>query len=150
MYSFQNSEHPLTVASMTTNAIRESYMFVRLSDVTKYGPAVKFKLDGQLGDHQDIASVVELPDESWELVVHRLYFTDLYVELTRQFADCCVNAEYDPTEPSPAELEHYSGKHSLAKQAKRYQFLCRAASMAGSWPIAATYYNLRAEEIRAA
>jgi hypothetical protein len=133
---------------MTTHEIRKSYTFVRLANVNQDRAVVTTQLDNWLGDHQDLPGFSELPDRAWLLVVHRLYITELRKKLISLFPLCEVNPDYDPTEPSAAEVVH-CGSYHLARWKKEEEFLSQADLMAHAWPIASTYYSIWAEEIRA-
>ena len=130
---------------MTDREVYDSYTFVHLSNVAEYNFAVH--LDGQLGDHQDIPGGIELPDETWEIVVHRLYMPIFIDKLKHRFPNCCIYSNYDPTKPSAAEIEQF-GSYNRAKELKEISFLYRAQYMEGAWDTAAKYYSLRAKEIR--
>jgi hypothetical protein len=131
---------------MTDNELRESYTFLHLSSVIVYKSAVPHYLNGKLGDRQDIPGVLELPDETWELIVHRLYVTKLCSKLRALFPLCQVNPDYDPTEPTAADIQRF--RYDVAKWQKESAFFAREQSMRDAWPTAAKYYNLRAEDIR--
>jgi hypothetical protein len=130
---------------MTNDQVLECYTFVHLCNTTAYGTDVKDQLDGRLGGLQNLLSALELPDETWELVVRRNYVTELIRELTSKFPDC-VCLEYDPTKPSAAEIEQF-GRYDIAKKWKEFTFLDRAQYMKeDAWDTAAKYYSLRAED----
>jgi hypothetical protein len=131
---------------MTNDQILECYTFVHLCNTTAYGTDVKDQLDGRLVGLQNLPSALELPDETWELVVRRNYVTELIRELTSKFPDS-VCLEYDPTKPSAAEIEQF-GQYDIAKKWKEFTFLDRAQYMKeDAWDTAAKYYTLRAEDI---
>lgn len=148
MYYFYNNGRVLTATSMTDDQVRHSYTLVHLYGVTEYGSDVKDCLDGKLGDLWDLPCIIELPDETWELVVHWSYIEDLSTKLKRSFPSCCVLPDYDPTEVGEAETERF-GHYHVVKQQTGSTFFKRAESMRDAWPIAAKYYSLRAGDIRA-
>lgn len=90
MYYPWHNERILITTSITDNEDHDSHIFVLLSGVTNYGSDVKEHLIG-LVDQQDLPSVVELSDETWELLVHRLYVTELCTELKLVFPQCHVS-----------------------------------------------------------
>jgi hypothetical protein len=106
---------------MTDGELRESYTFLHLSNVTSYKFDVLYHLDSKLGDHQDIPSVLELPDETWELIVHRPYATELCSNLGALFPLCHVHLDYDPTEPTSADIQRFRS-YDVAKWEKKSTF----------------------------
>ena len=132
---------------MTDGKLRESYTFLHLSNVIRYKSDVPLHLDGKLGDIQDIPSVLELPDETWELTVHRQYVTELCRKLKTLFPACHVHPDYDPIEPTSADIQRFHS-YDVAKWQKESAFFDREQSMRDAWPTAAKYYNLRAKDIR--
>ncbi|KIM93097.1 hypothetical protein OIDMADRAFT_149816 [Oidiodendron maius Zn] len=132
--------------SMTGDQVLESYTLLHLSNVTEYGKVLLEHLEDQFGSLQNLPGIVELPDETWEVVVHRQYVSEFHAKLSKLFPLCCVNLDYDPMEPSKAEIERF-GNYEVAKWQKEAAFIDRAQLMMDAWPKAARYYNIRAEMI---
>jgi hypothetical protein len=130
---------------MSPQQIRESYIFAQLLNVTANGSAVRSQLDGQLGDHQDLPGFCKLLDNTWELVVHQSYVTELCAKLDHHFPGCRLSTEYNPTEPSAAEVKRYGSRY-MAQRCAHHEFMSRVELMHSAWPTAAIYYRLRGEE----
>jgi hypothetical protein len=113
--------------------------------MTQNGSVVRYQLDGQLGDYQDIPGFCKLPDKTWEPVLHRSYVTELRSKLNHHSPGCCLNTAYNPTDPSAAEENRY-GSRFIAQRCVHYEFMTRVEEMQRAWPIAAIYYRLPKEE----
>jgi hypothetical protein len=107
---------------MTLDQIRDSDMFAQLLNNTYNGDAVRYQLDGQLGDRQDLPGFYKLRDMTWELVVHRSYVTELRRKLNDPLPGCRLNTEYNPTEPSAAEEKRY-GSCYIAQRCAHREFI---------------------------
>jgi hypothetical protein len=82
-----------------------SYTTVRLSNLGYRLPQeISEKLD-KVGNLNQVPSVLELPDESWEMVVLKSYLLELENKLTYMFPGCDVDLDYDPTEPNREDIE---------------------------------------------
>jgi hypothetical protein len=83
----------------------ESYTPIRLSNLgyrTIQEISEKLNKIGNLGQ---VLKVLELPDESWEMVVLKSYLPQLKNKLFKIFPGCDIDLDYDPTEPSREEVE---------------------------------------------
>ena len=82
-----------------------SYTTVRLSNLGYRLPQeISEKLD-KVGNLNQVPSVLELPDESWEMVVLKSYLLELENKLTNMFPGCDVDLDYDPTGPNREDIE---------------------------------------------
>ena len=81
-------------------------MFVQLYNVASNRSVVRDQLDSQLSDCQDIPSFYKLPDNTWELVVYRLYVSELRQKLKKKLPSYYLNTVYNPIEPSISEIKH--------------------------------------------
>jgi hypothetical protein len=82
-----------------------SYTLVRLSNLGSHkGEEIFVKLD-KVGRLHEVSSALELPDESWEMVVLKLYLPELEIRLGEIFPGCHFDPIYDPTEPSKEDVE---------------------------------------------
>ena len=141
-----------------------SYTLVRLTKLGKHKfEEISVKLDN-VGRLHEVSSVLELPDQSWEMVVLKSYLPELEITLGGIFPGCHLDPIYNPTEPGRGDVErlHAAAKDSkslaksggAAEDAKRFYvaakilkidaFASRAMAMIreeGSWPVAAAYYS---------
>jgi hypothetical protein len=136
--------HILIVASMPTNEIGKLYTFARLSGVEQYGQVVIGQLDRDIGDIWTVPSIVELPYESFELVVLKSCSLLLKYKLNNMFPCCDVDLNYDPTQPSTASLERFGS--NVAKFLAEESFARRAKEVYAASPLAAEYYRLKCGE----
>ncbi|EMT66824.1 hypothetical protein FOC4_g10000104 [Fusarium odoratissimum] len=60
---------------------------------------------GQIGRPHEVSSLLELSDESWEMVVLKPYFQELEISLGEIFPGCHFDPIYDPTEPTREDVE---------------------------------------------
>jgi hypothetical protein len=72
----------------------------------------------------NVVSIIELEDESFEMIVHKTYFQTLRNKLNKIFPRCMVDSNYDPTEPCLDEVEHLT--YTIAKTLKWISFSKRA------------------------
>lgn len=66
---------------------------------------------------------------------------NLCTELKLVFPQCHVSLDYDPVNPSEAEIERF-GRYDVAKRVKEIDFFSRAEAMKGRLVIAAQYHKL--------
>ncbi|KAG9229879.1 hypothetical protein BJ875DRAFT_521732 [Amylocarpus encephaloides] len=145
----------------------ESYTLVRLSNLRSHkSEEILAELDG-VGKLHQLASIMALPDESWEMVVLKSYLPELEDALGKMFPGCHVDPDYDPTEPSSDDIGclHMAAKtlklparsgekvplmvaedegqsYTAAKAPKIHESSSRARTMAtDAWPVAAAYYT---------
>lgn len=82
-----------------------SYKCVRLSNLGSHKREEIFvKLD-KVGRIHEVSSALELPDESWEMVVLESYLPELEIRLGEIFPGCHFDPIYDPMEPSKEDVE---------------------------------------------
>lgn len=140
-----------------------SYTLVRLSNLGNHKREEIFvKLD-KVGRLHEVSSALELPDESWEMVVLKPYLPELEIRLGEIFPGCHFDPIYDPTEPSREDVERHfvAAKNSklpvesreMVEDVKRCHTAAKilridasssramAVIREGSWPVAAAYYS---------
>ncbi|KAG9228121.1 hypothetical protein BJ875DRAFT_490198 [Amylocarpus encephaloides] len=82
-----------------------SYTTVRLSNLGYRPPQeIPEKLD-KIKNLNQVPSVLELSDESWEMVVLKSYLLELENKLTNMCPGCDVDLDYDPTEPRREDIK---------------------------------------------
>jgi hypothetical protein len=87
----------------------------------------------------EILSMEELADESWELSVLKSYIPQLEVQLREIFRDCKVEP-YDPTTPNEQEVKQFG--REKAKLLSIAIFCDRAErKQREAWPKAAAFYG---------
>jgi hypothetical protein len=133
----------LTVISLTSEEIGLLYTFAQLSNVVQHRESVRELVDEI--DLLDIPSLVQLEDESFELVVRTSSLPELRKKFCTRFPDCDITI-YDPTEPTETDSIHYS--YDQAKARTVNEFLKRKAEMMSGSHISVEYYNLRAKALR--
>ncbi|KAH6724828.1 hypothetical protein BKA61DRAFT_665511 [Leptodontidium sp. MPI-SDFR-AT-0119] len=110
------------------------YTLVSVSNLGQYAQ----NLD-KLGSLDDILSIVELEDESWELPVRKSYLPRLKNMLHKMVPECITQAVSDTTEPTAKELEDFG--YERARILRTMSFRNRAECMVSeSWPKAAAFY----------
>ncbi|KAH9222988.1 hypothetical protein DL95DRAFT_517915 [Leptodontidium sp. 2 PMI_412] len=110
------------------------YTLVSVSNLGQYAQ----NLD-KLGGLDDILSIVELEDESWELPVRKSYLPRLKNMLHKMVPECITQAVSDTTEPTAKELEDFG--YERARILRTMSFRNRAECMVSeSWPKAAAFY----------
>ncbi len=111
--------------------------------------------------------MVELPDESWEMVVLKSYLLELENRLAKMFPGCDIDLDYNPTEPSREDVESLyltaknpkprakSGEIAAfidVEDLKRFYVAAKARKVVASsrtaiamireaWPTAVAYYS---------
>ncbi|KAH7374078.1 hypothetical protein BKA64DRAFT_256845 [Cadophora sp. MPI-SDFR-AT-0126] len=110
------------------------YTLVRVSYLGQYAQYLD-----KLGNLDNILSIVELEDESWELPVRKSYLPMLKNMLHKVVPKCIIEPGSDPTEPSAKEVEEFG--YERARILKPVRFRNRAECMVSeSWPKAAAFY----------
>ncbi|KAG9228937.1 hypothetical protein BJ875DRAFT_446421 [Amylocarpus encephaloides] len=79
-----------------------SYILVRISDLGQCAQ----NLDN-LGNLDQILSITELEDESWELPVRKSSLPKLKDALYKMVPNCVIESGYDPTEPNANEVKEF-------------------------------------------
>ena len=130
----RHGRHLATPSSLGTT----QYTLVRLS---KAGDGnILNILNRKIGTVNEVASIEELNDESWEMAVVKSYCPTLQVMRGKIFPGSIVDLNYDPTEPTVSEVENLG--YSMAKTLCEYWFIKRAERMVKEgWPMAADYYG---------
>lgn len=114
------------------------YTLVRLSKVGD-GNILDI-LDGKIGTVDEVPSIEELCDGSWEMAVLESYCPTLQAMLGKIFPGSDVDLNYDPTEPTVSEVENFGPEK--AKAVCKYLFIERAERMVKEgWPMAADCYE---------
>jgi hypothetical protein len=118
------------------------YTLVRLS---KVGDANVLKLlDGKIWRVNQVPSIKQLHDRSWEMVVLKSLCGTLQETLDNIFPGSDVDMNYNPLKPTANDVEVCG-----PDQAKKLYELCfvqRAKTMVReAWPVAAAYYAYRLE-----
>lgn len=122
----------------------DQYTLVRLSNAGDGD--ILDKLDTNIGTGDEVPSIEELIDGSWEMVALKSYCCTLQDKLSKIFPDSNVNLNYDPLEPTASDVE--SMGHNAAKKLCQYWFLKRAERMIQmAWPMAAAYYAYLVERM---
>lgn len=132
--SSRYGRHLAPLSSLGTN----QYTLVRLSNVGD-GNILNI-LDTRIGTVDEVPSIEELNDGSWEMVVRKPYCPTLQAMLSKIFPDSDVDLNYDPTEPTVSEVDSLG--YNLAKTLCKYLFIKRAERMVREgWPMAADCYE---------
>jgi hypothetical protein len=151
-----------------------SYTTVRLANLGYRAPQeIPEKLD-EVGKLDQVPSVLELPDESWEMVVLKSYLPELENKLAKIFPGCYIDLDYDPAEPSREDIERLyitaknpkpqakSGEIATfidVEDLKRFYIAAKARKVDASsrtaiamireaWPAAVAYYSCLLERNR--
>ncbi|KKY13889.1 hypothetical protein UCRPC4_g06905 [Phaeomoniella chlamydospora] len=80
----------------------DQYTFVRLSNLQSSDSAQMFST---IRDLKGVFTLVELPDESWEIVTSVADIPILENKLSQIFPGCNLDSKYDPIEPNSADVE---------------------------------------------
>lgn len=97
-------------------------------------------LDKEIGDVSNVASIVPLPDKSWEMAVLKSYLPQLKIKLNTVFPDSHIDPYHDPSEPSNDEV--CQSGYVKAKSRMIHLFQERAEDVIrDAWPVASTYYS---------
>jgi hypothetical protein len=112
-----------------------SYTLVRVSDLGHWAQPLK-KLE-KLGNFDEILSIEELHDESWELLVRKSYLPTLKDKLHKMVPDCIIEPDYDPTKPNAKEVEEFGYKRARILRTATF---CDRAERMIPWPKAAAFY----------
>ncbi|KAH6704336.1 hypothetical protein BKA61DRAFT_703164 [Leptodontidium sp. MPI-SDFR-AT-0119] len=159
---------PLTLDPFTNHYLgipsprRPRLANVRLSNLGSHKREEIFvKLD-KVGRLHEVSSALELPDESWEMVVLKSYFPELEIRLGEIFPGCHFDPIYDPTKPSKEDVERLfvaatnsklpTEPGEMAEDVKRCYTVAKILRIDASsskamamireqpWPVAAVYY----------
>jgi len=126
--------HLAPPSSLGTN----QYTLVRLSNAGD-GNTLNI-LDTKIGTVNEVPSIEELNDGSWEMAVLKSYCPTLQAMLGKIFPGSDVDLNYDPTEPTVSEVENLG--YNVAKTLCEYLFIKRAERMVKEgWPMAADCYE---------
>jgi hypothetical protein len=85
----------------------DSYTLVRVSDLGHYAHT-----PDKLRNFNEILSIEELEDGSWELPVRKSYLATLKDKLCEIVPDYIINPDYDPIKPGVREVEEFSYKRA--------------------------------------
>ena len=129
-----------------------AYTLIRLSDLRNHEEEDFLTKLEQLGRLHEVASVLELPDESWELVVLRAHVPTLEQKMGQSFASWRILSDYDPMELNIEEMRRSAMMPKMsatreqiylkAKVLQKNEFVKRARIMVEEgWPIAAEMYQ---------
>jgi len=105
-------------------------------------PRASTLLDTLIREFQppQVPSALELPDESWEIVVLKLHLPALVDKLGKSFPGSHIDQTYDPYEPSKDEVVRFGS--DIAKFRRVCEFSIRAENMIrDACPEAAAYYS---------
>ncbi len=121
--------------------ISKSYILVRLSKLELCeGKDILRNLYEIIDRVANVASIYELNDGSYEMVVLKSYLPIFQDKVGKMFPGCDVDTEYDPCEPRLDDLKH--GRVDVAKAVNFISFCERAQNMIEfAWPTASTYYH---------
>jgi hypothetical protein len=139
-----------------------SYTLIRLSNLGNHKRKEIFMKLDKVGRLHEVSNALELPDESWEIVILKSYLPELEIRLGEIFPGCHFHPNYDPTEPSREDVERLlivtknsklsaeAGEmvidvkrcYTAAKILKINASSSRAMAMIREecWPVAAAYY----------
>ena len=111
-------------------------MLARLSDAD-HSDAHEL-LSGAVLPFQVIQSIVELMDESWEMVILKAHRWNVQEMFRKALPGSNVDLEYNPVEPTDGEVRDWG---EWARVLHELSFRQRAASvMKEGGPVAAAYY----------
>jgi len=112
----------------------DSYTLVRVSNLGHHAQTLD-----KLGNLDEILSIEELEDESWELAVRKSYLPMLKDKLREMVSDCIIDPDYDPTKPNAREVEKFG--YEMARILSKNKFHDRAEHMiCEAFPKAANFY----------
>jgi hypothetical protein len=118
--------------------IGERYIIVRIYKLD--GKNIDDRLDRIFGTISEVASIVELPDQTWEIVVLDDYLPCFVKVVRKEFRGSWVDVHYNPFQPDPDDIKYYGYL--------RAQILCmiwlseRANRMiADAWEEGAAFYT---------
>jgi hypothetical protein len=86
-------------------AIDELYMLIRLSGL-KHGKTLQ-KLDENVGRISKVASITQLNDGSWEMLILKFDFPILQRKLSDMYQSFTLDLEYDPFESTQDDAEYW-------------------------------------------
>ncbi|KAH7364910.1 hypothetical protein BKA65DRAFT_146287 [Rhexocercosporidium sp. MPI-PUGE-AT-0058] len=94
----------------------------------------------KLGNLDDILSIVELEDESWELPVRKSYLPILRNKLHEMDPTCIIELGSNPIAPNAKEVEKFGYQKARVLSTMRFRY--RAECMVSeAWPKAAAFYT---------
>jgi hypothetical protein len=116
----------------------------------------------KIGDHSQIISILELPDQSWELGVLKAYIPKLEKLLDEAFIDYSIDRDHRPFDPSIEVVKSFVTNHPLrfvAKDKKHVYVAAKAqivdefsrraeAIIQIGWPRAVIFYSHLLEQVR--
>ncbi|KKY22695.1 hypothetical protein UCRPC4_g03198 [Phaeomoniella chlamydospora] len=144
---------PSAVVKFKSECDIKQYRFIRLSNLQ--GPDLAQKISS-IRNLSEVFSLVELPDESWEIVVLIADSPTLENKLSQMFPGCNIDTEHDPFQPSSGDVESFcieTGSSSIrplsksadpsylkAQALKRNLFLETITAMSTQDPKKAIFY----------
>ncbi|MCJ1387867.1 hypothetical protein MMC18_000710 [Xylographa bjoerkii] len=132
-YRFQPSMFRRALAEV----VDESYTLVRLSSV-RHEERLQ-ELDENIGGIPEVASITQLNDGSWEMLVRKPYLPTLQRKLSDLYQSSILDLEYDPFEPTQGDVEYWG--LDCARDLYMVWLVKRAGEIIGkSWFIAKVYY----------
>jgi len=130
-----NKSHPAPPPGLHA----DQYTLVRLFEVEDEDGKVGEIFDTKIGTTHEVASIEELDDGSWEMVVLQSHCRALQDRLGKIFPGSKVDLNYDPVEPVASDLESWG--YDRAKKLRERWFSQRAKKMINTaWPAAAASY----------
>lgn len=99
-------------------------------------------MDASIGKIQDVPSIQQLNDGSWELCVRKSMISTVQEKIQAMFPGSNVDINYDPTEPTAADLELCMSDYEQAKWLCGQQLLERSIKiLKRGWSPAAGHYQ---------
>ena len=117
------------------------YALVRLSEL---GDHDRLQISEEIDEHwrlDEVLSIIELPDESFELVVLRSSFQTLESQLLKIFPGCRLEQD-DPTEPEEEDVKTFHYVKAKCMQIEAFRKRVEYMSQEGH-PMAAAFYSQR-------
>ncbi len=115
----------------------KEFTFVRLSKLDKFRDGLLYVLDEKL-PRREVITLVELPDESWELVMSISYVREFVLWVGKNLPGASVDQTYNPCEPTEDSIVSFG--YDVAKAQCMLEFSNRVAELK-AWPDAILYYT---------
>lgn len=123
--------------SLPSDFIAAHYTIARVSKIGDGN--VLEKLDGKTGRVNEVPSIKQLGDGSWEMVVLKSFCRTLQETLNNIFPGSEVDMNHDPLKPTANDVEVWGPDR--AKKLYELWFVQRAKTIVKEgWPVAAAYY----------